>query len=59
MFEGLQDSFLMTELWGGKVSLVATPGSTAIFEASWSPILAVAIGFALLLLAKLVPEVLS
>jgi hypothetical protein len=59
MFEGLKDSFLMTEVFGGKISVVATPSSTGIIDAPWSPLVAVVIGAALILLAKVVPDRLS
>jgi hypothetical protein len=55
MYGGLQHTWLMENLLGGKATLVFTGKSIPLIEAPWSPILAIALGIIFVLAAKSLP----
>lgn len=56
MYESLKETFLFEKILGGKATLVLTESSSALIEASWSPILAIVLGLAMIGIAKILPE---
>ena len=56
-YESLTQTFLYTELFGGKSTLVETGSSDyALFAASWSPLVAIFIGITLMFIAYKLPK---
>ena len=52
----LTHTFLYTSLFGGKATLVETGKASALFSGSWSPIIAICIGIAILFIAYKLPK---
>lgn len=55
-YSSLTDTFLYTKLFGGVETLVQTGEATALFGASWSPILAIVIGLVLIFIGYKLPQ---
>ncbi|MCB0334763.1 MAG: YeeE/YedE family protein [Bdellovibrionales bacterium] len=55
LFGSIAESSLFGAIAGGKVSLVATGVNESLLQASWSPVVAIAIGMGMMALAKALP----
>ncbi len=55
MYQQFVGGFLLEPLLGGKVALVETGSAAALISSPWSPFLAIALGLAMMILAKILP----
>ena len=52
----LKGTWWLEELFGGKTSLVQTGSSNALIDTSWSPVVAISIGVAFIVMALVLPK---
>ncbi len=55
-YEGVHATGILKPIWGGNATLVATGKSAAWIDQSWSPVLAILMGAAMIGVAKIIPD---